>query len=187
MARKGALGKFDIARLAVVDAFGAAQLGRHGQFAIHRRVHQGFNLIFNFVGKLKTIRPEQFDAIVLIGIMRGRNHNANISAQRAGEKRNARRRYRAKQKHIHAHGGETGHQRRLNHIARQPRILANHNPVTMLAAAKIAPRRQPKTQRHFSRHVFGVNAPAYAVCSEILTNHNVSDALAMAYDRFQPL
>ena len=30
-------------------------------------------------------------------------------------------------------------------------------------------------------------AISYAVCSEILTNHNVSDALAMAYDRFQPL
>ena len=81
MARKGALGKFDIARLAVVNAFGATQLGRRRQFAVHRCVHQGFNLIFDFVGKFETVWPEQLDAVVLKGIMRGRNHNADIGTQ----------------------------------------------------------------------------------------------------------
>ena len=81
MARKGAFGKFNIARLTVINAFGATQFGRHRQFTVHRGVHQGFNFIFYFVGELEAVGPEQLYAIVLISIVRGRNHNANIGAQ----------------------------------------------------------------------------------------------------------
>ena len=102
LAREGALGKFNIARLTVINPLGAPQFTRRHQLA-GRCVHQLFNFIFNLIGKLKPVRPEQLNAIIFKFIMRGGNHHANIGAQRARQKRHGGGRDRAKQKHIHAH------------------------------------------------------------------------------------
>ena len=62
---KGALGEFDIARLAVVDALGAADLRRCARPCFQAAVHQRLDLSLHLVGQLLAVGAEELDAIVL--------------------------------------------------------------------------------------------------------------------------
>ena len=103
---EGALCELDIAALSVFQAHRAAQRRRLGQGFRPAVLHQRFNIGLGRVRQLEAVRAEQFDPIVLEGIVRGRDHHAEVGAQRAGEHRHRRGRQRADQHHIHAHGGE---------------------------------------------------------------------------------
>jgi len=62
---EGSLGVFDIAGLNVIDALGAAEIGRAGE---HRRdvaVDQRFDPRLDLVRQLEAVRSEQLDAVVL--------------------------------------------------------------------------------------------------------------------------
>ena len=168
VARKSGLGDLDIAGLGVIDARHAAKVRWRGQIILQALVHQGLDLAFALVRQLVAVRPEQLDAVVGRRIVRGRNHDPQIRPHRARHHRHRRGRQGAEQTHIHADRGEARHQGRLDHIARQTRILADHHqmPPIRIAPEQLA-RRQPDPQRHFGRHRMGIGAAANAVGSEI--------------------
>ena len=75
--------------------------------------------VFDLVGELVAVRPEQLDAVVVIGIVRGRDHHADIGAQRARQHGDRRRRDRPEQEHIHAGGAEARHHARSRSCSRK--------------------------------------------------------------------
>ena len=96
LAAERPLGVLDVARLDVVDALGAAEVRRTGE---HRRdvaVHQRLDPRLDLVGELVAVGPEELDAVVLVGVVRGGDHHAEIAAHRAGQHRDRRRRHRAR-------------------------------------------------------------------------------------------
>ena len=73
--------------------------------------------LLEFVGKLIAVGPEQLDAIVVVRLVRRRDHHADIGAQRAYQHCNPRRRDRAQQENIHARRTETRNHRVFQHVA----------------------------------------------------------------------
>ena len=71
---------------------------------------------------------------------------AGIAPHRRGDERDAGRRQRAGQPHIGAHRDDAGGERRLEHVARQPGVLADRDP---RVAAGLA---QPRGDRHAEPH-----------------------------------
>ena len=94
VAGKRPLGVFDVARLDVVDALGAPEVRRAGE---HRRdvaVHQRLDPRLDLVRQLVSVGAEQLDAVVLVRVVRGRNHHPEVAAHRARQHRDRRRRHR---------------------------------------------------------------------------------------------
>ena len=113
-----------------------------------------------------AVGAEQLDAVVLKGVVRGRDHHPDIGAQGRRQHGDGGRRQRADQNHVHTHGDETGGQRRLQQIAGQAGILANHDSMAMGAAPEIAAGRRRQRQRGCRGHRFAVGDTANAVSAE---------------------
>ena len=142
-----------------------------GQPLGHVGVDQRLDLMLDLVGQLVAVRAEQLDAVVVERIVRGRDHDAEVGAHRAGQHGDGRRRHRAEQQHVHADRGEAGDQRGLDHVAGKPRILADDDAMAVLAAAEDEAGRLADLERQFRRD-HAVGAAANAVGAEILANHN---------------
>ncbi|CAM5208428.1 hypothetical protein BTHI11S_03433 [Bosea thiooxidans] len=168
--RQRPLGEFDIARIGAVDALGAAEAGRGREAGPEIGVDQRLDLALHLVVELVAVRPEQLDAVVLIGVVRGRDHHAEIGPHRARQHRDARGRDRAEQHHVHADRGEAGDHGVFDHVAGKPRVLADHDPVSMLASAEGQPRGLADLQGKVWRDD-AVRPPANAVRSEIFARH----------------
>ena len=69
--REGGLHDLNIAGLGVIDAARAAERGRRGELVVKRAVHPAFDFQLNLIGELVAVRAEEFEAIVLIGIVAG--------------------------------------------------------------------------------------------------------------------
>ncbi len=65
-----------------------------------------------------------------------------------------------------AYSAAERHQRRLDHVARQPRVLADHDPVAVLAAREGASRRHADLHGDLRCHREGVGETADAVRAE---------------------
>ena len=171
IARQRALGEFDVAVVNAVDALGAAEFGALGEALDHVAVDQRFDVVLGLVGKLVAVGPEQLDAVVVERIVRGRDHDADVGPHRARQHGDGRGRHRAEQQHVHADRGEARDQRRLDHVAGQPGILADHHAMAMLAAAEHKAGRLSDLERQLRRD-HAVGAAANAVGTEILANHD---------------
>ena len=101
-----------------------------------------------------------------IRVVRGRDHHAEVGAQRAGQHGDGRRRQRAEQRHVHAGADEAGGQRRLDHVAGQPRVLADHHAVAVVAAGEQQAGGLAQAQRDLRGHRVGVGLAADAVGAE---------------------
>ena len=62
----------------------------------------GLDLALGLIRQLVTVGPEQLDAIVVIGIVRSGDHDAEIGAQRPCQHGDGRRRQGTEEKHIDA-------------------------------------------------------------------------------------
>ena len=100
----------------IVDTAGAADLGAGGERLRLTQHRLDGQLVL--VRQLEAIGAEQLDAVVLIGVVAGRDHHADVCAQFAGQQGNRRSRHRPQQDHIHAHAGKTGNQGVFQHVAR---------------------------------------------------------------------
>ena len=170
VARQGALGEFDIAVLHALDPLGASEIGGLASLRVMSSSITASISISTVVRQLVAIRPEQLDAVVVIGVMRSRNHQAEVGAHRARQHCHRRGRHRAEQQHIHADRREARDQSGLDHIAGQTGILADHHPVAVLAALKHQARGLTDLERELGRdHAIG--APANAIGAEISTCH----------------
>ena len=132
---EGVLGELDIAGLGILDSLGAAHLVGPGE----RHALAGFDQRLDGrlvrVGKLEPVRAEDLDAIVVEGIVRGRDHDAEVGPERACQHGHGRGGQRTEQEHVHAGRQEPGGKRLLDHVTRQTRVLAHHHAVAVAAAA----------------------------------------------------
>ncbi len=171
LAAERPLGVFDIAGLDVVDALGAAQIRRAGE---HRRdvaVHQRLDPRLDLVGEFEAVRPEQLDAVILVGVVGGGNHHPEIAAHRAGQHRDRRRRDRAQQQHVDADRREARDQRVFDHVAGEPRVFADDHALAMFAPLEGEAGRLANLQRHIRRDLAVGPAPN-AVGAEIFARHD---------------
>ena len=149
-----------------VQTPGPAQLVRRRQIGRLVAGHAGLDLDLDVVRQLVAVGPEQFYPVVVVGVVRGRQHDAQIGAQRLRQHGDGRRRDRADDDHVHADGDEPGNQRRFQQIARQPRVLPDHHAVAMVAADELRARRHADLQRRFGVHGVGISGAADAVGAE---------------------
>jgi hypothetical protein len=172
--REARLHELDVAAARVLHLLGAAKpvRGRHAPAvgAGEARLDPRLDL----VGQLVAVRPEQLDAVVLERVVRGGDDHAKIGLERAGQHGDGRRRQGAEQDHVHAHGHEPGGQRRLQHVAGQPGVLADHDPVQMAAARELRAGRQRDPERGFRGHRLEVRRAADAVGAEEPARHRGS-------------
>ena len=164
VARQRTLGEFDVAVVDAVDTLGAAKFAAFGQALGHIAVDQTFDLVLDLVRQLVAVRPEQLDTVIVEGIVRRRDHDAEIGPHRAGEHGHGGSRHRPKLQHVHADGGETGDQRGLDHVAGEPGILADHDAVAIVAgAAEDDAGRLSHLERQFRRdHAIGAAADPFS-------------------------
>ena len=132
---EAALDEFDVAAAGVVEPLGAAELARRGARSLAAVLELRLDLRLDLVGELVAVGAEQLDAVVLEGIVRGRDHRRRdrraamrVSMAIAGVGSGP------DQHHVHAHRDEAGGQRRLEHVAGEPRVLADDDEMAMVAA-----------------------------------------------------
>ncbi len=169
MARERRLGELHIALGAAVDALGAPDVVWRGQRG--DPCHQRLDFSLLGIRELETVRAEQLDPVILIGIVRGRDHHAHVGAQRARQHPDRRRRRRAEQKDVHPRRGESRLQRAFDHVARQSRVLADDGAMAVRAAQKMPPRRLREPQGDIGGHRVAVGATANAVRSKNTARH----------------
>jgi hypothetical protein len=168
---EAAFDEFDVAAAGVVEPLGAAERVR--RHAMRRRpVELALDRRLDLVGELVPVGAEQLDAVILERIVRGRDHDAEIGAQAARQHGDGRRRQRPDQHDIHAHGDEARGQRRLDHIAREPRVLADDDKMAMVAAAQDAACPHRHVERSLGGHRLAVGGAANPIGAEQLARHS---------------
>ena len=75
------------------------------------------------------------------------------------------------QQHVHADRQEARRQRLLDHVAGQPRVLADHDAMAMVAAVEDLAGRHADAHGDLGRHRFAVGAAAHAVGAEERAGH----------------
>ena len=84
MLGEGALDELDVASLRVVEPLRPAEVARRGEPRAKAVLDVGFDLRLNSVGELVPVAREQLDPVVGEGVVRGRDHHAEVGAQAAG-------------------------------------------------------------------------------------------------------
>ena len=163
------LHRLDVAAIGVVEPLGAADRPRAGEPDLRRRRDQRLDLGLDRIGELEAVRTEQLDAVVLEGIVRGRDHHADIGAHRPRQEADRRRRHRAQQQHVDADRQEARRYALLDHVAGKPRVLADDDAMAMVAAIEDLARRHADAHGDLGRHWFAVGAAANAVGAEEMT------------------
>ncbi len=120
-------------------------------------VHQCLDLNLHIVGQLGAIRAEQLDSIVLIGVVRGGDHHAQIGPQGACEHRHGGRRKWPEQGNVHAGADKAGGKSGFQHVTGQPCVLADDDAVAVVPASEQQPGGLAQTQGDSRRHWFGVS------------------------------
>ena len=105
-----------------------------GELVGQVRIDQLFDFGFILVTEFKSIMTEQLDAVVMIGVVRGGNHDTDICAQRARQHGYCWGWHRAKLENIHAGGREARNKRVFDHIAGKAGILTHNDAVAVCAA-----------------------------------------------------
>ena len=168
--RQRQLGEFDVAVLHAVDALGAAEIVAGGEAVGEIGIEQRLDLLLDLVAELEAVGPEQLDAVVVVRIVRGRDHDAEIGAHRARQHADRRRRDRAGEQHVHADRGEARDQRVLDHVAGEAGVLADQHAMAVLAVAEHEARGLSDLERELRRDDL-VGPAANAVGTEISARH----------------
>ena len=176
VARQRPLGKFDIAGMHALDALGAPEIARARQARRQIRTDKRLDLGFHIVRKLEPVGTEQLDAVVLVQVVRGRDHHAKVRAHGAGEHGDRWRGNGAEQQHIHANRGKACHHRIFDHVARQARVLADDHAMAMVATLEHEASRLADLEREFGRND-AIRATANSICPEQLPLHGTHPAL----------
>ena len=163
--------RVDVTAAGIIDPAGPSDLrrGRQRQVLFQHGLDRGLVGI----GKLEAVRAEQLDAVILIGVVAGRNHHADVGAQLAGKQGDGRGGHGTQQDHVHADAGEPGDQSVFEHIAREAGILADHDPVFVAATQEARARGLADFHRDCGGHHPGVGAAADPVGTEIVASHHL--------------
>jgi hypothetical protein len=170
--RHGALAKFDVAPAGIGQAARLAQAGRIGPLG--RQLQGRFDLGLPLVGELFTPRRKELDAVVGKGVVRSADDHTQIQPQGPGEIGDARRGQRAAEQHVHASRCKAGFQRRLQHVARDARVLADQHRGALRAAAQHMPHRMAQAQHEVWRDGRLAHRAPNAVRTEIASAHHLA-------------
>jgi hypothetical protein len=171
---QGALGEFDVARLRRLVAMRPADVAAFDSLLEQSLSISSSISVLDLVGELVAVGAEQLDAVVVVRVVRGRDHHAQIGAQRARQHGDGGCRHRAEQVDVHAHGGEAGGERALDHVAGAARVLADDDAVALLAFDEVEARRHADLHRQLRRQLAAIGEPANAVGAEVLARHETA-------------
>ncbi|MCY1535435.1 hypothetical protein D9M68_708410 [compost metagenome] len=177
LVREGALAELDVTALRVGHAAGAAQGFRAD--AAQRLVQRGLDRRLDIVGQLHALCREELDAVVMVRVMRSADDDTGHETQGPRQIGHRRRRDRAGQQHIDARGRQAGFQGGFQHIAGDPRVLADHDLRAACAAHGVLARQHAASRIAQPQGELGVdhrtaNLTAHAISAEILaSNHEV--------------
>ncbi len=167
MPREGGLHEDVVPPDRVVDAKRLADLrGRRPQRVDRVGEHQPFDLSLDLVGQLEALAVEELDAVVLKRVVRGGDHHARIGPQRAREEGDARGGQRPHEQHVDAHRADARGHGRLEHVAREPRVLADQDLVPVRRALAHVRERPAEPQRRLRGHRLDVRDAPHAVGAE---------------------
>ena len=170
VAGQGALGEFDIAGIDALHPLGPTEIARLREARTEISGEQGLDLALDLVGELVAIGAEELDAVVLELVVGGGDHDAEIGAHGGGQHGHRRRRHRAEQQHIHAHGGEARDHGGLDHVAAEAGVLADDDPMAVIAALERQTGRLANLEREF-RGDEPIGPSANAICAEEFFRH----------------
>ena len=88
-----------------------------GAHADHLAFELCFDLQLDGIGQFVSAAIEELDAVVVVRVVGGRNHDSGVRAQRAREVGDRGRRHGAEQANVDASAGEAGLEHRLQHVA----------------------------------------------------------------------
>ena len=131
-----------------------------------RPAHEGRNVVLDRVGQLQALLGKYFETVVLKRVVRGRDHDAGIGPQTARQKGHPGRGHRPDQQHVPTHRADARSQGRLQHVARQPRVLTDHDFVVSGTFREDLRQRPPDLQHRLRRHRLPIRNPADAVRAE---------------------
>jgi hypothetical protein len=165
---EGLLEEDHVAPSRIVDAPRPPEVVRSGAMALeHAGADQIFDAALELVGQLEAIVGEELDAVVLVGIVARRDHHARIAAHVHGEKGHRRRRHRPDLDHVDAHRADPRCQGVLEHVAGEPGVLSDQDPVlSPAAAAKHVGHRLPEGEGHLGGHRMDVRGPRAPIGSK---------------------
>src|SRR5882672_2861758 len=132
----------------------------------HGKVEQAFDLVLRLVRQLAAGGVEEFDAVVLIAVVRSADDHAEAAVQALRHVRDARRRQGADQHHIDARGNESRLQGRLEHVPGHARVLADEHP-SSAAGSQHSRGRARQAQGKIHGHGRLTDSAAHAIGAEI--------------------
>ena len=122
-----------------------------------------------FVGQLAAVLVEELDAVVVVQVVRGADHDAELAAECLRQVGDARRRQRPDQLHVDACRDEARFERGLEHVARQARVLADERRAAV--RREHARRSAGESQRELDGHRMLADVAAHAVGAEVFPAH----------------
>ena len=175
LARERALGELDVAPDRVVGAEGLADRVRGRPHVVDPPGgDEVLDLGLERVRELVALAREELDAVVLVGVVRGRDHDPGVGAQAARHEGDARRRQRPDEHDVDPHRADARGQRALEHVAREARVLADEHPVAARAVAEDVRAGAAEPQRRLRGHRLDVGPPAHPVGAEQRSRHRAA-------------
>ena len=165
------LDEFDVPSFGIVDpeclADGIGSGTEVGNLIGH---DQFFDSRLDFIWKFEPVVRKKLDAVILIGIMGCRDHDAGIGPETPCEKCDRRCRQWPHQKHVDPHGADARHQRGFQHIAGHSRILSDHDLMTPGPAHENVRSGTSQLHRSLAGHRLQISRTPDTICAEELTH-----------------
>jgi hypothetical protein len=122
------------------------------------------------VGQLAAAGIEELDAVVLVRIVRGADDHAEVALETLRQVRDAGGRQRADQHHVHARCDEARFERRFEHVAGEPRVLAHEDRAAFGREHARRGTRQP--QRELDGERMLADSTAHPIGTEVFACHD---------------
>jgi hypothetical protein len=128
--------------------------------------HAALEIGLDLVGQLEAVGGEDLDAVVLIRVVRRADDDARVGAHRRRDERDPGRRQRPHEQDVGARRDDARLQRRLEHVARQARVLADDDAPGPRRVTEPLRDRLAQPQRDLGGHGILVGDTADAVGAE---------------------
>ena len=185
--RKRTLAEFNIAPGRIGNASRPAEF-RRSHASDRSLLDAGLDLRLQGVVEFRSLRREELDPVIVIGVMRRRNDDPGLQAQGTGQVSHRRCRHRPDQTDIDPGRRKPRLKRRLQHIAGNPRIFTDQHGWALTGLEMAA--RRFVGQQHSPRRIAEAHhkirgnrelpyAPADAIGSEIFPAHPDSPAASI--------
>ncbi len=180
------LAELDVAPGGVIDADRLAEpIRRHG---FQRLVELVLDFGLDLVGEFQPFRREELDAVILVGIVRRRDHDPGIGPERARQIGDARRGHRPQQRDIGPGGREPRLQCRFEHVPGNSRVFTDDHLGPRRLGGLLSDLMAAKLARQHSAH--GPAQLQHEVGSDGILSDSAADTvgteITSTHDRLAP-